>query len=108
MPYKSEKIKLPKEFDRRVKLTDTQRESIRSKYVTGLYSQRSLAKEYNVSRRTISFVCDPEKYEKSKQQCRERRKDGRYKQTKKEWAKTMRDHRRYKQQLYVEGKINLR
>ena len=35
MPYKSEKIKLPKELDRRVKLTDEQREEIKDLYGTG-------------------------------------------------------------------------
>ena len=48
MPYKSEKIKLSKEQDRRIKLTDEQRQEIRDKYATGLYSQRNLASEYNV------------------------------------------------------------
>ena len=49
MPYKSEKIKLPKEHDRRIKLTDEQREEIREKYSTGLYSQRALAREYQAA-----------------------------------------------------------
>lgn len=61
MPFKSEKIKLPKELDRRRKLSDEQREEIKEKYATGLYSQRALAREYNVSRRLISFVIDEEK-----------------------------------------------
>lgn len=49
MPYKSEKIKLPKEYDRRIKLTDEQREEIKEKYATGLYSQRALAREYQAA-----------------------------------------------------------
>ena len=79
MPYKSEKIKLPKEHDRRIKLTDEQREEIREKYATGLYSQRALAREYGVSRRLISFVLDDEKYQKCREQFKERKADGRYK-----------------------------
>ena len=105
MPYKSEKIKLPKEHDRRIKLTDEQREEIREKYSTGLYSQRALAREYGVSRRLISFVLDDEKYQKCREQFKERRADGRYKPTKEEWAKTQKEHRQYKQKLYVDGKL---
>ena len=105
MPYKSEKIKLLKSQDRRIKLTDEQREEIRMKYSTGLYSQRALAREYGVSRRLISFVLDDEKYQKCREQFKERRADGRYKPTKEEWAKTQKEHRQYKQKLYVDGKL---
>ena len=49
MPYKSEKIKLPAEYDRRRKLTDDQRDEIRHKYSTGAYSLNALAMEYGVS-----------------------------------------------------------
>lgn len=106
MPYKSEKIKLPSELDRRRKLSEEQKEEIRYKYETGLYSQRKLASEYNVSRRLIQFVLDKDKYERAKEQRRERGKDGRYAYSKEEWAATMREHRQYKQKLYVDGKIS--
>ena len=106
MPYKSEKIKLSKEQDRRIKLTDKQRQEIRDKYATGLYSQRGLAAEYNVSRRLITFVLDDEKRKKCAEAFKERKADGRYKPTKEEWAKTMREHRRYKQELYLKGELN--
>lgn len=97
MPYKSEKMKLNRSQDRRVKLTDEQREEIRHKYETGLYSQRSLAREYNVSRRLITFVLDDTKYQRSKEQFKERRADGRYKETSERRAAIQREHRRYKQ-----------
>lgn len=105
MPYKSEKIKLNRSQDRRVKLTDEQRDEIRHKYETGLYSQRSLAKEYKVSRRLITFVLDDEKYQRSKEQFKERRADGRYKETNERRAAIQREHRRYKQQLYLNGEL---
>ena len=105
MPFKSEKIKLPKQYDRRIKLTDEQREEIKEKYASGVYSQRALALEYHVSRRLISFIIDPEKYEISKEQYRERRKDGRYKPDRESWNETQRKHREYKNRLYAEGKI---
>lgn len=105
MPYKSEKIKLSREQDRRIKLSPTQREEIKEKYSTGLYSQRALAREYGVSRRLISFVLDDEKYQKCREQFKERRADGRYKPTKEEWAKTQKEHRQYKQKLYLDGEL---
>lgn len=53
MPYKSEKIKLPPEKDRRRKLTDDQKEQIKSIYAEGSVGTRSLAKQFGVSRKTI-------------------------------------------------------
>ena len=44
MPYKSERIKLSREQDRRVKLSDEQKDEIRHKYELGIFSQRALAK----------------------------------------------------------------
>lgn len=105
MPYKSEKMKLSKEQDRRIKLSDEQKEEIRNKYATGLYSQRGLAIEYHVSRRLISFVLDDEKAKRAAEQLKQRRADGRYKPSKEQWAATMKEHRQYKQRLYMEGKL---
>lgn len=105
MPYKCEKILLPPELDRRRKLSDDDKEVIRHKYKTGFYSQRALAREYKVSRRLVSFILFPEKYEEAKAQNKDRRKDGRYKPSDKEWAATQREHRHYKQALYKAGKL---
>lgn len=105
MPNKYDNIKLSREQDRRIKLTDEQRDEIRHKYSTGLYSQRGLAREYGVSRRLITFVLDPNKYEHSRELLKERKKDGRYKPTKEEWRETIKEHRRYKQELYIKGEL---
>ena len=105
MPYKSEKIALPKKYDRRVKLTDEQKEEIRVKYATGFYSQRQLAREYKVSRRLIQFCIDDNKRVKCAEQFKERRKDGRYKPTKEEHNQIMTEHRHYKEELHKKGLI---
>ena len=106
MPYKSEKIKIANtEYDRRIKLTEEQRKEIREKYATGTVGHRPLAKEYGVSRSLIRLVVDEERYEKSKADFRERRKDGRYNKSKEELNQLAREKRRYKQKLYLEGKI---
>ena len=103
--YKSEKIKLSPEQDRRIKLNDKQREEIREKYMTGMYSQRNLAEEYGVSRRLITFILDPDKAKKNAEQLKQRRADGRYKPSKEKWAAIMREHRQYKQELYLKGEL---
>lgn len=106
MPYKSEKIKISGTgYDRRVKLADWERNEIRRESTEEGRSRRYLAKKYGVSRRLIQFIINPEKYDRAREQFKERRKDGRYKASREEWAETMREHRRYKQRLYTGGQI---
>ncbi len=106
MPRKSDSLPInnPK-LDKRVKLTDQQREMIKEEYETGLISQRKLAIKYGVSRRLISFILDPEKAEKVKQQFLERRKDGRYYDREKH-NKHVKEHRDYKKDLYNKGLLD--
>lgn len=106
MPFKSEKIKISgTEFDRRVKLNEEQREEIRNLYKTTVPSQRKLAIIYGVSKSLIAMIVNPEKKERCRMQFIERRKDGRYNSSKEQRAKIMKEHRRYKHNLYKEGKI---
>jgi len=103
MPYKFEydHIHLPKDKDRRIKLTDDQREEIRDKYATGNYSTYKLADSYNVSRRTIQFVLDPKKLEESRKRLEERGGSKIYYDTKKNTI-AKREHRNYKKQVLEE------
>ena len=87
------------QYDRRVKLTDAQRVAIRERYATGEISTYGLAKEYNVSRRTIDFILHPDRYKQCQAQFKERRKDGRYAPTREERTAIMREHRQYKRAL---------
>ena len=105
MPYKfeTEKVKLPSGKDRRLKITDTQREEIIKLFSSGLCSQRALARDFNVSRKLISFILFPEKETVCKEQYKERRKDGRYYDKEKN-TKAMKEHRRYKQNILT-GKL---
>lgn len=52
----------------------------------------------------VSLLADS-KYQKCKEQFKERKADGRYKPDKEEWAKTIREHRHYKQKLYLDGEL---
>lgn len=103
MPYKSEKIKLPQEYDRRRKLTDEQKEEIKHKYETGFYSLNSLAKEYKVSKKTILLIVNPESKRKNAERIKEHWRD--YQLSPEERNKAMNEHRKYKHNLHKDGKI---
>lgn len=105
MPYKSEKIKI--EFtnnDKRIKLTDVQRENIKKDYATGLISQRGLAEKYKVDRKTIYNILHPEKYQEQLENNKINQHSKQYynKEKHKDYIK---NHRRYKQELYLKGEI---
>lgn len=103
MPYKSEKIKIEgTSKDARRKLTEDQKREIKENKL-GL-SQRKLADMYNVSRRTIQFILDPEKLEKNKKKRKERGGSKVYYDRKKN-TDYMRKHRNRKQSMYVNGEI---
>lgn len=103
MPYKSEKIKLDPSQDRRRKLTEEQKEEIRRIYKSGVCGTRPLAKQFGVSRSLIQIIVNPNIAEKRKNRMKEHWRD--YRPTKEEWAATIREHRHYKQELYLKGKL---
>lgn len=103
MPYKSEKIKIEgTKFDKRVKLTQEDKKDI-FENALGL-SQRELARMYGVSRRTIQFILDPQKLIENKKRREER---GGWKQyyNREDQAISIREHRKYKQELMLKGEI---
>lgn len=99
MPYKidTDKVRLPRNKDRRIKLTDEDRKEIRELHKLWV-SQSALARQYDVSRRLISFVVYPERYEKAKAQFRERQQTWRY-YNKEKNTKAVRKTRRYRQRV---------
>lgn len=103
MPWKSEKIKLPEEYDRRCKLTADQREQIKELYATGLYSLRQLGTEFGVSKSHVSLLVNPDRAAKVK--ANRKANAERYKVSKEEHNRIMWEYRKRKQRLYLEGKI---
>lgn len=101
MPYKfeSEKLLVPKEHDKRIKLTQEDKELIRHLYETTDTSQRKLATQFGVSRRLIQFILDPEKH-KANLQTREARGGSKQYYNKETHTKTMKAHRSHKKALY--------
>lgn len=103
MPYKAEKMKLKGLQDRRKKLTDEQREEIKELYGTGLYSLNGLAKQFNVSKKTILLIVNEESAERAKQYRKEHWHE--WKGTKEEHREAIKNTRRYKNELYKNGKL---
>jgi len=103
MPYKCEKLSIPKEYDRRRKLSDEDRAKIQELY--GKVSQRKLAKMFNVSRRLIQFIGDPNK-KKRDLELRELRGGSKIYYQKEKHTKAIREHRQYKQELYLKGELS--
>ena len=105
MPYKSDKIKIERtEFDKRIRLTDAQREEIRYKYSTGLLSQRKLAKEYGVDKKTIYNIVFPEKYKQQLEKYKDEHHSKKY-YNKEKNTEYMRNSRNRKNKLYKKGLI---
>lgn len=109
MPYRSTGIIISgTRYDRRQKLTPEQRAEIFHCYHTEKISQRQLAREYGVSRRLVTFIVNPENEKRNRELLNERKAKGLYKPDRKKHAEIIREHRRYKQKLYKEGKIQLK
>jgi len=97
MPYKFAVQKLTPEQDRRIKLSEDEREAIRQ----SSSSHRELAHQYNVSRRLIQFIKNPAAQRQNLLR-REERGGWRQYYDKKKNTKAIREHRRYKRSLFVE------
>lgn len=104
MPYKSEKLKLSETQDRRRKLTTEQREEIKRIYQSGVCGTRPLAKQFGVSRSTIQIIVNPAIKQRHHDYVAKNWK--KYRPTKEEWSETMKEHRHYKQELYLKGELN--
>ena len=99
MPYLTEKIAFNCPFlDRRAKLLPCQKERLIILSQEG-FSKRKLASMFNVSRRLVQFIIDPNKHERNKQRYYERGGSSIYYKGGEDWAKTMKEHRNYKNKV---------
>jgi len=103
MPYKSEKIKLSETQDRRRKLTTEQKAKIVELYETGLYSWNQLAGMFHCSKSCIGIIVSPKRAEKVRNRTKEHWRD--YQKKGSDWNEIVREHRHYKQKLYVNGEL---
>jgi len=92
-------MKKPK--DRRVKLTPEQKLEIL--LLKGKYTQQELADRFGVSRRTISFIHNPESLEKNLQRRKERGGNKRYYNKEKHREYMAKYRKRKKEAMLKEG-----
>lgn len=102
MPYKCTKAKIPRKFDKRVKLTEDDKHNIREMYRQG-ETVRGVARifEGKCSRRMVQFVLFPERAEVAKQNFKRWRKENPPKTE--DINRYMRVHRKHKVKLHVSG-----
>ena len=103
MPYKSEKMKLHGLQDRRKRLAAEQRKDIKELYGTGFYSLNDLAKQFNVSKKTILLIVNENSAEKAKQYRKEHWKE--WQGTKEEHREAIKKTRKYKHSLMLKGEL---
>ena len=104
MSAKLDETRVTRKYDRRIKLSDDDKEEIVALYKLGATSYNKLAREFGVSKRTIYWIVNPEKLEENKR-LRAERGGSKYYYDKETQRKAMRDHRDYKRSLLEEGKI---
>lgn len=102
MPRKSDKIKLPSEYDRRRKLSDEDYENIKNLYASGM-SQRAIGRLYKVDHTTIAIIVNPKVKERIHNRIKEHWKD--YVPNKEERNEIRRNWSDYKYNLYKKGLI---
>lgn len=116
MPRLSDTIRLPKKYDRRIKLSAQDKIEIRHAYfgkelffdqsISPAVSQRTLAKNYGVSRRSIVWVLYPDRL-KHNQELRANRGGSKVYYNRAKNTISQREHRNYKRKLFLEGKIGV-
>lgn len=94
---------IPREYDKRVKLDDNDKEKIRLLRAKDpiTWSYNGLAIEFGISKSLAILICRPDLAEKKRAQYKERRKDGRYYDRDKRRL-YMRRHRAWKREVGVE------
>ena len=98
-----DKIKLPQSLDRSVKLVDKDRTKIKELYATGQYSLNQLARQYNVSKKTILLIVNINSKKKNDEYIKNHWKD--FQESKEEHRLSITKTRRYKEYLLKQGKI---
>ncbi len=105
MPYKFEtdNLKLSGLQDRRRKLTDEDKTEIKRLYDAGAGSWQALADRFHVSKKTIGLIVNPAFKERNDRHIKEHWRD--YRPDNETRAAIVREHRHYKQQLYLAGEL---
>jgi transposase-like protein len=105
MPYKSDMIRLPKEYDRRIKFTEEKKRQADLLISQG-ESITKTAKILGISKRLLQFYLFPERHEKN---LLDRKINGGSKiyNNREKHTKAIANLRRYKHELFIQGKIKI-
>lgn len=103
MGCRVDKIKLSETQDRRRKLTDKQKKEIRDLYGTGNFSLNQLAKKFEVSKKSILLIVNPESKAKNDAYIKAHWRD--FRRTTEECTKANRKTREYKKELLLKGEL---
>lgn len=107
MPYKHRTKLIPPQYDRRRKMTETDKVKALLMYHIDGESIRGIARKFKVDKRTIQFLLFPERLKKNRED-REARGGWRQYYDRKANTDTAREHRRYKQKLMKAGVLQER
>lgn len=99
-----DKIKLDEKYDRRVKLLQEDKKEIKRLYETGNFSLNDLAKKYNVSKKTIHLIVNPNVKKKDEEYSKNNWK--RFQQSKEIRTRNASKTREYKRTLLEKGLIS--
>ena len=107
MPYKFETQKqtIPRDLKKNTKISLQDRELIKEDY-KNLKSQRKTALKWNISRRLVQFITDPEKEQRNKELFTQKQKTGIY-YDKQKHTKAVNKYRHYKKQLSIKGVLEV-
>lgn len=102
MPYVHVKFLIPPKYDRRRKITIVDRVKMHLMYFIDGQSINGIARHFGVNKRSVQFILFPERLQKNKE---DREARGGWKQyyDRGQHTETQREHRRYKQSLYLRG-----
>ena len=98
MPIRVDKLNVPRELDRRVKLSLDEIKLIREMYESGEWSLNKLAKKFNVSKKTILLYVNDESMRKNKQYIKDNWRH--FMRSKEERAHATRRTRNYKKSIF--------
>jgi len=106
MPYKCEKDHIPVELKRSAKITPEDKVEMQLIYKLGGISYRELGEQFGVSKSMAIYAVNPDRQKKN-YALRVARGGSKQYYNKDTHTKAVREHRRYKQQLHLEGKLDV-
>ena len=105
MPFKHIEKKIPTKLKRSAKLTQEDKDEMKKMYEMGGWSYATLGVEFGVSKSMAIYAVNPERQKKN-YALRVARGGSKQYYDKTKHTEAMKKHRKYKQELYLEGKLD--